>query len=239
MKISSSQNGSAFFIILIAIAMFAALSYAVFQGGRSSQASLSADQARLAAQEIIQYADSTAKAVQKLRLDGCSQIQISYDSPGSATYDNASAPADGTCDILSLSGGKINTAALSENFFDIAQSAQPFYKNWFVTGASCIPGIGTGDATCAADTEADLIMILPWLKQDVCMAINKILVADETIPLDVGDAYDTAAPYTGAYTAADRINSASNQMNRAAALCFQGSTNPAGGYHFYSVLIAR
>ena len=49
----SRQSGSAFFLILFAIAAFGALSYIVFKDSRGSEGALGSEKAKLAAEEII------------------------------------------------------------------------------------------------------------------------------------------------------------------------------------------
>jgi hypothetical protein len=59
----NSRSGNVLFLILIAVALFAALSYAVTSSSRSSGAQIGADQARIMAAEIRQYASSIEQAI--------------------------------------------------------------------------------------------------------------------------------------------------------------------------------
>ena len=66
----NNSNGNALFLILIAVALFAALSYAVTQSGRGG-GSIDRETAELNAAQIVQYMGAMQSAVQKLQLYGC------------------------------------------------------------------------------------------------------------------------------------------------------------------------
>ena len=82
-----SENGSAIFYIFIAVAMLAALSFAVAQSSRSTGKSLTEDRAKLAASEVISYGDTIAKAVGQIRLRGMQDYAMRFShSNANATY---------------------------------------------------------------------------------------------------------------------------------------------------------
>jgi hypothetical protein len=72
---NNPQSGNVLFYILFAIALLAGLTFAVNRGGQVSTATLSADQARVAASEILDYAGAVSGAVTKLKLRGCTETQ--------------------------------------------------------------------------------------------------------------------------------------------------------------------
>lgn len=158
------QAGSAFFVILIAIAMFGALSYAVFSGSRSGVSTLTADQARIQAQEILDYTEVIKKAVQTLRLRGCSESEINMQTPATIGWINTpTAPADKSCDVFELAGGKV----LYQTVFPNARTDPTVTQHWWFNGQTAVKDIGT--------TSPELIMWAINLKPEVCDAINKIL----------------------------------------------------------------
>jgi hypothetical protein len=237
----SPQNGSAFFIILIAIATFAMLSYAVLQGGRSSAGSLSTEQARSAAQEIISYAEAVQKSVQTLRLRGCTQQQISVERSGLPSTANALSPANGSCDVFGSAGGKLIYNNPTTEWLDPAQSSAALYNQWFFTTGSCLVNIGSGNTPACPAAEAEIVLILPWVKQSICTAINKsALPAETAIPLATTNAYLATEELNGVFSGGATIKTSGSTLAGKSSGCFQGNTsNPVGGYHYYHVLLAR
>lgn len=229
----TSQNGSAFFIILIAIAMFAMLSYAVSQGSRSSASSLNAEQTIIAAQEILSYANTVAKAVQRMRLAGCKDTEISADSSAMPQV-NAAAPADESCHIASLKGGKVNMQYRVPPAYHV-DASDPDSGAWLITASDDITGVGTNG--CSDETCADLTLTVFDVKPEICAAMNKLLGID-TMPADTD--YDRSILWVGAY------DSSPNEVgNTVAGVPMRGKTaaclNETGSnsYIFYQILIAR
>jgi hypothetical protein len=240
----ATQNGSAFFIILVAIMMFAMLSYAVSQGSRSSASGLTAEQANVAAQEITSYGSGLSKAVQTLRLRGCTVEEISFESMPVAGNANPVSPADGSCDVYDLAGGKSNYNAPSSNWLDITEAGEDGYGEWVFTNQSCIPGVGSGGTGCANASEMEILMVLPWVKREVCSAVNKLAnwASYDSLPIPTagGAAYDYTEKVNGVFQNGTDIDTSDNRIDGERVLCFQGAgSNPAGGYHVYFVLLTR
>lgn len=218
---STAQNGSAFFIILIAIAMFAMLSYALSKGGRSSASAISADQAKLAAEEILSFTDTVRKAVQTLRLRGCTESQISFEIDGSSDYDNPTAPTDSSCHVFSLAGGKASYRPMEAVWVENAAN-----RDWWFSGQTPVEGIGTASP--------ELSMWGKDIRPEICSAINKILLGKEPESEDVGA---HTARFTGVYGVV-----ADNMGDDADSIYIRQSTGcaeRAGQPQFYAVLLAR
>ncbi len=159
---SDNEKGNVFFYILLAIALFAALSYALSKGGRSSSSTLTNEQARIAAQEIIDYGNDIANAVQKLRLRGCSDNEISFENDEYAGYVNPNSPADERCHVFSNSGGQITYHGRSKDWF-----TPGYYSSWWVNGETSVVDVGSA--------ESELIVWSVRLKEKLCMHLNKSL----------------------------------------------------------------
>lgn len=162
---SPTERGSAFFLILIGIALFAGLSYAVFNGSRQSASGLTRDQARVAANEIASYANTIQNAFQKLRLRGCQLNQLSVRDTNElswSTYTNSSAPADGSCSIYHLSGGAVVNQRPQENWF-VPEASNKF---WSYNARIAVGGVGSEDA--------ELLFVASGLQKELCVALNGI-----------------------------------------------------------------
>ncbi len=224
----TQENGSIFFVILMAIGMFAALSYAIMEGSRTSSSSLTREQASLKAQEIISYADTVAKAVQTLRLHGVEEEQISLEGAGGDNYTNGSCSSD-ECRIFAYDGGNVNALAPPEGSNDGSA--------FVYSGRIGVENIGVDGGADGAE----LMMFLPNVKKEVCIRINetlKVTVPGLDPPANNGDTAYAGVPFQGSFSGGDTINGSIFRQKSAG--CFEGNGTPAADtYHFYRVLIAR
>lgn len=227
-RTSHSETGSVFFIILLAIAMFAALSYAIMDGSRTSASSLTREQASLKAQEIISYGDTVAKAVQTLRLRGVEEAQVSLEGGGGDNYTNGDCSSD-ECRVFAYDGGNVNALAPPEGSNDGSA--------FVYSGRIGVENIGVDGGADGAE----LMMFLPNVKKEVCIRINetlKVTVPGLDPPSNIGDAAYAGAPFQGSFSGGDQVNGAAFRQKSAG--CFEGDGTPAAGtFHFYRVLIAR
>lgn len=244
---TNPRAGSVFFIILLAIGMFAALSYAVLNGSRTSTSGMSAESAKIAAQEIIAYGDTVARSVQMLRLKGCATEEISFAGNKSTSrrkngsnfnYTNSNSSADYACYVFRLEGGKVNPTTLNSGYIDsslIANATWMDSNSWRVIAARVYPT--WTDPTGPEST--DLVMTLGRLTPEVCMKINDILGVTNPGGAPPVDSYscDTQI-YTGTFPAcADPIGDIP-ELEGKTAFC-SGSSNNGLMYHFFRVLVTR
>lgn len=234
-----SQGGNVLFLILIAVALFAALSYVVTQSTRSGSGSTDREKSILSSAQMTQYPTALRTSLIRMVLAGVAVENIRFDAPatsgpfttlsssqlvfhpqgGGATYQEA--PAD-----LSASGN----SALS----------------WHYNADFSIPGIGT-DGTGGND----VIAFLPGISASVCRQVNeklnvrcttvagtvpKVTQDDDDLDVDVTEAGGHTVPTSGA--SIDPSNCA-GALNRQASACFEDSTSPTARYVFYSVLLER
>ena len=75
-----NETGGAIVWILVAIALFAALNYAVSKGTRSGATTISKEQAVVASNEILDYGRAIRQAVQTLQINGCGDTEISFEN---------------------------------------------------------------------------------------------------------------------------------------------------------------
>ena len=104
---AGKNSGNALFLILIAVALFAALGYAISNSARSGKTDTSTEKAQLAAGVNDQCTASINAAVLRLSMvKGCASDQISYELPDGTNL-NPKAPTNKSCHIFSPLGGGV------------------------------------------------------------------------------------------------------------------------------------
>lgn len=165
-----SSNGNALFLILIAVALFAALSYAITNSGRGG-GNVSKEQAEIIAAQIIDHTALMMQTIQRLELIG------GYDQ---ILFDNSDPNASGTC----YNGATVITPCNTVGLYNSADgiSSDPVdaglnLKWWITNVQASVNGqqIGT--------TDPDLEIWIDDIGKDVCNAINRRLYNDST-PMD-------------------------------------------------------
>lgn len=225
-KINQKKEcGSVFIYILMAIALFAALTYAISNNKGGNTNIFTEEQAKIAAQELIEYGNTMAKTVQKLRLRGCQETQISFENNNVSGYTNGTNP---TCQVFNQQGGNINFPAFGDTTYD---ANAPALDSISFNADNHIINIGSA--------EAELIAYVSGIRQNVCEEINQIVHGNGTA-FTGGDITVGSTKFTGTYAGApDTICSASADATNTG--CCQETSGCNGGacYHFYQVLIPR
>ena len=256
---SDPQSGNAFWIILLAIALLVALTITITKSGENTEQSGQRDRDRIQASDILRQVKSMEQAVQNMRIAGIPENDISFKNDVVAGYENyncnvswktgdpGSPPDDDhPCEIFHVEGGGLSYKIPSPAWLDPGKKANALYGEWYFYANACIPDVGTGDAGCSGDARhAELIVALPWVTQDLCIELNRLSgvqnLSDPIRPPQIsGSAYKAALDkFTGVFEESEVINNADDAFKGKATGCFQGDTSPAGGYHFYHVLIPR
>ena len=228
-----SQKGSALFYILIAVALLAALCYAVAQSGRGSVTQINDERAKLIADDVMQYADAFSNAVAQIRLRGVKDADLCFDDAGwgGANYPNASC-SDEANKIFGLKGGGISWRKPPPEALD-STATSDFV--WHILGDNEVQGVGT---TCGNAACSDLIFEVDGLSLAVCKKINEELhVTDE----GVAPPFDTVMGvnrFNGTYTYDQTIGDENAALDGKTAACFEKTASPSL-YAFYKVLVAR
>lgn len=168
----SHHKGNVLFLILLAVALFAALSYAVTQSSRSGGKNISDEQAELIASQHRQYVTAIESAITRLKLtNNCrnEEISVAADSDGDGnwfdtndTYHNANSPTDFSCHVFHPNGGNIPWTEDSLEDFTGSHAWQVTYS--FYSGE---PTLGAG-----LDGLNDLGVYVQ-VSEKVCNAFNK------------------------------------------------------------------
>jgi len=255
MKYNRAESGNVLWFILVGIVLLGALTMILSRSGSSVDQSGDVEKLNVQASQIMRYAKSLEAGVQNMKIQGISENEISFANSDSATdYTNTSCDAADDrnypyCLMFDSQGGGLNYKIPSASWLDSAQSAETYYGDWLITGASCIPNVGTGDSPgdCNSSSRtAELLLILPYIKKSLCQRINilaKAPISTANPPVESGTAWDDgSAQFTGSFSIDRHIaDNPTVDIQNIYTGCFEGGggTPAASTYHFYHVLLAR
>lgn len=241
------QSGNVLFLILIAVALFAALSYSVANILRSGNPEMiTEERAKILANEILSQARTFRQGIQMLRVsNGCSDTGVSFETPALSGYTHSPIVAD-KCKLFHQSGGGLVYVPPPEEVLDMGYSPAPALRGqWFFPADTCVPEIGTAPAgtgcnSDSADNEA-IIAVLPFIRKNICVQINKNLGVNNpggNPPVETSNAWPAGnTKFNGGQNDTERLD-----QDGFMAGCFEGSatnTPPTGTYHFFQVLMPR
>lgn len=235
------QDGNVLFLILIAVALFAALSYVIVQSTRSGGGSTEKEKSILNASQMVQYPTMLRSALMRMVLSGTAVENIRFDPPAT------SGPFTTLSSSQLVFSGQGGGATFQDAPGDL--SANGSALTWTYNANFDVPGIGID-----GNGGNDIVAFLPGVSPNVCNRANEKLNIPTT---GCTLAANTIAPNIGGINAA-----VDGQMTQAAsyslpmgdqtdlaptgcANAFRGQASgcfwDAGGsrYVFYSVLLER
>ena len=227
-----NDSGNVLFLILIGVALFAALQYAMSRG---SQVNMTGDKERnsLAADQIIRYGMELQQAVEMIMANGYSENELSFEHVDlNAGYANSNA-ADAT-EIFSIAGG-------GATYQSPKTSWQTSAAEWFFTGQSCVPQLGDYDDDCVNNGNPELVAFLPNVTQGICAMINRKSGIGDVTPQDSSNAWTHNAYFSGSFTDAEAVaDGATNSFSGKKIGCFRGGNVPSTtSFNAYIVLLSR
>ncbi|MBU6236072.1 MAG: hypothetical protein KGQ41_09520, partial [Alphaproteobacteria bacterium] len=168
------QKGNVLFLILIAVALFAALSYAVTQSSRSGS-DANRETNVINTSTLTQYPNQVRTAVLRLVIGGTDSALLHFNSPdemtgaGFAAFSSARGVfhAQGGAAAWSQVPGKLHANTTTD-------------QNWIYSMAFRIPGLGT-DNTDGSGNE--LIAFAEDITQTICSRLNSDLGWGTSIPV--------------------------------------------------------
>lgn len=235
-----TQRGNILFLILLAVVLFAGLSYAVTSSTQGGGKNASSESLATTAGTILQTATLMENTVARLKLSGgCTDAMLSFEKIGVNTgYANNNAPPDKHCHVFDPAGGGMSWPSPPAN-----AGSEP----WFISGAAWFSQIGSGAdyPPAAPDTSMELAAFLPIVSVDLCNELNAKLGNPAALAID----YILNSKFNGTYTVgnfiADDGGNAAGYKGRLTG-CIQGRTGyypynatPSHPYFFYHILIAR
>ena len=167
------QSGSIFIWIFVMIALFAALSFALTQGLRGGASTFTTQEAKIAAQEILDYGRVVRDGFRAMRIDGIPLREIDIRMQTLNTLDGNPYPISNnncvvtSCQLFNNAGGKIP----ERQFYEVGVIPNWWGGGWAHPGGVVfsminISGIGT--------TASDVVMHIMRINETVCHAVNTL-----------------------------------------------------------------
>lgn len=236
------QNGNVLFLLLIVIALFSALSFTVANMMRgASPETITDEKAGIYASEILDTARGLRQAVQNIRINGCADEDISFSNDIISGY--AHAPTVSTsCQIFNSAGGAMTYTVPDPKWLANISGPPSLQGEWYFPANLCVEDVGSGSSGCDSDStdNEDLVVILPYIRQDICETLNKRLNLGASALSTTGDAWPSSGDkFTGSYSDDTAMTLGTTGLISG---CFEGDsgqTPTSGTYHFYQVLLAR
>lgn len=224
LPVPAGQRGSVVIWVFVVIALFAALNFAFMQNMRGGgNPDISKEKMQLLASEIIDYSRSVRDAIKQIKINDCTDTQISFEFNGN--YVNAGTPSDNHCKIFHASGG----ALMWEKIHAESGGTMGF------TGQESVDGIGT--------SAPELVLKWEGLNVDLCTAINKKLAltgATHNPPrtsTTLCSLSTAGCKFTGTYTASYTITNTDGDFTGKQTACYEELAT--GNYVFYQTLVTR
>lgn len=226
-----SERGNVLFLILIAVALFAALSYAVTQSTRSGGGDASKETNLVNAAGITQYPASIKTAITRMIVsNSVTPEELIFDTPSTfGAIEASSSPEDDKKRAVFYPTGGGAT------YVQAPASVMKIEGPWHFNGNNRVKNIGTTEGSLSAN-DADIIAFLPNVRKEVCDSIHDklgipktyaILTVDQTSDKDFAD---DAIDVTGGGTIT------SPELDGQPQGCFRSA---ADVYVYYHVVVER
>lgn len=220
---NQTQQGNVIFFILIAVALFAALNYALMRGDGGVH-NIDNERHIILSTEVIQYGAELSQAVKIVLNNNLSESDLSFaHANASSNYGDAGALPTNT-QIFSVSGGQAEYRLPSS---DISSAA-----TWEFYGESAMPQVGS--------LNADLIAVLPDVTKPFCDVFNgqQGLDISGTYPEDTATCFKAADAdrFVGSFNGTpNTLDTSTFSLMPTQSACVQCGTD----YHIYMVIYAR
>lgn len=230
-----SERGNVLFLILIAVALFAALSYAVTQSSRSGGGDAGKETNLINSAQLTQYPAGIRTAIVRMIVGGTDATALSFNAP--SDFANLLPGGEGSGVFHPNGGGATYSQAPVEIM------ANESLGTWIFNAENEINLVGTTDSGASPTlATADIIAFLPGIGLSVCNRINDQLgIVGSSPPVESGIDFATNMVATGGTSVGvgfggGRIGDDVAALDGQPFGCFQ---QPAGTYVYYHVLIER
>lgn len=201
----TKEKGNVLFLILIAVALFAALSYVVTQSSRTSSTSIRKEKTDLIASELLNASAAIRNGVTRLTTLGCTETTINFYSPTPYYYmDNPLSPPDKHCNLHDGKGAGLSfTPHMQEgqtNRYSTSYSSLNHFEN-----------LGSDCASAPLDACNDLALFIIDVPLEVCKRINQKLGIEQP-GFDTPEVPDVlfGTGFVGSYAGNSKIGDSGN-----------------------------
>ena len=233
------ENGNALFLILIAVALFAALSYAVTNSGRGG-GGIDREQNEIEAGVLMQQAQNVETAVTRMRITGgVAPKFLDFSGDISQTAANTNCTTD-NCRVFLRDGGGAEEPAVSAKAIGpgVTANLTAGGQGEFSVHLVSVMGVGT--------TAGDIVLAMKGLSKEICDIINIELGIYERGDAELADTLGAASTDWRNFAndmdpipsvTADSLGDDDNRIDGQRTFCtFRTATS---GYYLYHVLYAR
>lgn len=233
-----AERGNVLFLILIAVALFAALSYAVTQSTRSGSGDASGETNLINSAQLAQYPAGVRTAIVRMIIGGVNVEQLAFNAP--VDFDDLSDLEEGV--FHPSGGGAVWTNAPTDM---MAGSGPNPTGRWAFNMRAQIQDVGITDA--ADNAGNDLIAFLPGVSENICRRLDvEAGIITGTAAVPAGPAYTPDPTDALDYMKDDYAGPPATPnvvIGAAGSTAFQGQPFGcyvnAGVYVYYHVLVER
>lgn len=215
----ANAHGNAMVYILIAIALFGALTLTLSrQNDGADGQGVSDEQAELYALELMQYVASTQNTIDMMLSTGTEVSELDFVIPSDPAFNTGS----NVHKVFHPQGGGLN---YQEKFSQSISDSASY--QWFIQTNLNVEWTET--------TASDAIMVASYIKQSICEKINERITGNTIIPaltVDIDDIFD---PDNASETAFDTSNC--SDCEGYSTLCV--SNDSADAYAFYNIIASQ
>lgn len=220
----SSQSGNVLFLILIAVALFAALSFAVSQSirGGGGRTGVTEEKGQIDSAYLQQFPTSVRQAIVRMRISGSLNPEdISLARQGTVAY--GAFGTNPSREVFHPQGGAVAYQAPPDGIND--------GSDWVFNGDIEVQDMGltTGNAS-----GSDLVAFLTGVRIDICRYVNQKVTGSLSDPPTVTVSGETNI-FTGTFGFADTLTDPA--LDGKDSFCYYSAN--LGKYVYYQVLLPR
>lgn len=174
-----NESGNVLFLILIAVALFAALSYAVTQSTRSGGGGTDGETSLVNSAQLTQYPAGVRTSLVRMVINGIDVSELEFNPPSDFS-DCTGAPSSHEQCVFHPDGGGATYVKSPPDLMADGSTGQ-----WYFNGHFEILNIGTSSAGNASGN--DIIAFLPGIASTLCNRINEELGIGSAVINNGGD----------------------------------------------------